>query len=66
MDVLVAVFSICASLLSIVSIIVGAKNSSRIKKLEDRSISVERVKIVGRGNSQIIGHGNSVNGHERF
>lgn len=61
MDVIVAVCSICASLLSIVSVVVGIRNSSRIKKLEDKSISVEKAEITGRGNSQIIGHGNSVN-----
>ena len=61
MDIFVAVCSICASLLSIVSVIVGIKNSSRIKKLEDKSIYVEKTEITGHGNSQIIGHNNSRN-----
>lgn len=61
MDIIVAICSICASLLSIVSVIVGIRNSSRIKKLEDESISVEKAEITGHSNSQIIGHSNSVN-----
>ncbi len=61
MDIIVAICSICASLLSIVSVIVGIRNSSRIKKLEDKSISVEKAAITGHDNSQVIGRNNSVN-----
>lgn len=61
MDIIVAVCSICASLLSIASVIVGIRNSFRIKKLEDRSISIEKAEVSGHDNSQVIGHNNSVN-----
>jgi hypothetical protein len=64
MEIIAAILSVIASVVSIVSIIIGVNNSTKIKRVESQSVGVDKAKVSGTQNAQIIGNGNVFGAHD--